>query len=300
MSIINSQLSILQTPVNCRPLPFRIDHTSQLMLMGSCFSDAIGSKLQQSGIPTLVNPFGTLFNPISIALCLERVLNNTPMSDDDLVLHDGIWHSWLHHSRFSSTDRQGCLDRCNQSIGEARQFLASADCLIITFGTAYLFQLADDGRVVSNCHKVPAQRFRRRLASPEEIVGRWSPLMEHIAQFNPNIHIVFTVSPIRHMADGAHGNQISKSTLLLAEEQLVETATTLPYPPSYFPSYEIMMDQLRDYRFYDRDMVHPSDLAIDLIFQQFQNATMDNKTIEDCATAIRHHKQSQHRDIVKS
>ena len=270
----------LYTPVAVTPSPVRISHQTPLMLLGSCFSDNIGLKLQQSGFDVLSNPFGTLYNPLSIALVLSR------------------------HSRFSNPDLDICLQLCNKAIHAAHNQLIRKPVLIITFGTAYTFFLTDGplaGQPVANCHKLPPQNFCRTLLSLQQILDTWHPLLQRLT--NLGIQTIFTVSPIRHIADGLHQNQISKSTLHLAIQSLLN-----PDPndsPSnnnahYYPSYEILLDQLRDYRFYARDMCHPSDLAVDIIWQHFQETHMTPATIQQNILNTKKAKQSLHTPIISN
>ncbi len=287
----------LSTPVTIEPSQYTVSHQTPLLLMGSCFTDHIGQRLIQSGFEVLCNPFGTLYNPCSVAACMQQALRNEPITEQHLVYHDGLWHSWLHHSRFSHPDKTECLNRCNDSIVQTHNFLAQQPTIIITFGTAYIFSLvAPDAapqmshRVVANCHKLPSGMFERRRLSIFEIVNLWGDMVVQLESAGV-ARIIFTVSPIRHMADGAHGNQLSKSTLLMAVDRLIEL-----YPIcSYFDSYEILLDELRDYRFYDRDMCHPSSLAVDIIWERFQQTFMTAQTIELARQYERQQRQSLHR-----
>ena len=285
----------LTTPVETILSPLRIDHSTPLLLLGSCFSDEVGTRLKQAGFNVLCNPFGTLYNPLSIALALRHAVEDCEIGSEWLVHADGLWHSWMHHSRFSHPEQDTCIARCNQSIHQTHQFLNQQPVLIVTFGTAYSFFLHTDsvappmqGQVVANCHKLPAAMFTRRRITLEEIAAAWQP-------FTTLHPVVFTVSPIRHMADGAHGNQLSKSTLLLSVEQL------LNFCPDwhYFNSYEILMDELRDYRFYARDMYHPSDLAIDIVWQRFQDTYMSPQTQIRCRQEEKAARQALHRPILQ-
>ena len=285
----------LTTPVDIAPSPLRIDHNTPLLLMGSCFSDEIGGRLQRAGFEVLCNPFGTLYNPLSIAIALHHALDDREIDTDWLIHRDGLWHSWMHHSRFSHADHDTCLAQCNQSIHQAHDFLQRSPVTIITFGTAYCFSLQGDGvppamqgQVVANCHKLPAAMFTRRRITEEEIVDTW----QAFTALHPTL---FTVSPIRHMADGAHGNQLSKSTLLLAVDRLVGLCPDW----RYFDSYEILMDELRDYRFYARDMCHPSDLAVDIVWQRFQDTYMSLQTQSRCRQEEKAARQALHRPIVQ-
>lgn len=288
----------LSTPVSIPILnsQFTITHDSPILLLGSCFTDAIGQKLSDAGFDTLCNPFGTLFNPISIAKCLSRAIYNNPIDKSFMVQRDGLWHSWLHHTRFSHPDLDTALRQCNESISRTYDFLSRNPLLICTFGTAYTFTLTDAypelcGQVVANCHKVPAQAFTRRKVSIDEIIAAWQPIIAHFESNDTNI--LFTVSPIRHLADGAHGNQLSKSTLLLAVDQLVGQSTYC----EYFPSYEILLDELRDYRFYARDLCHPSDIAVDIIWQHFQDAYLTTETQQRCRQYEQARRQLRHNPI---
>lgn len=252
-----------------------IAHGHRIVMMGSCFSDNIGERLRQELFDVEVNPFGTLYNPASIAVALHRLIDNKAVDSSSLFNHNGMWHSFSHHSTFSGADHDEVLKNINQTIDRAHHSLQEAETLIVTFGTAYVYTLVETGDVVANCHKLPAARFNRRSMSVAEIVTLWSEVIERLRQFNQSIKIIFTVSPIRHLADGMHGNQLSKSTLLLAVEQLCKTFSGVAV---YFPSYEIMMDDLRDYRFYASDMTHPSDVAVDYIYKLFGETFMPDST----------------------
>lgn len=286
----------LYTPVEDTPLPFRIDHTSSIVSIGSCFSDEIGQRLAGGGFEICLNPFGTLYNPASIANALHRIIDDREITIHDLVQHDGLWHSWHHHGSFSRPTAEECLEACNTSIHQAHLALQKASILIVTFGTAWVFERAETGTeaVVANCHKLPPQNFVRRKMAVDEIVALWQPLLDKLTQAfsQSNIQTVFTVSPIRHMADGAHGNQLSKSTLLLAIDQLIHS----PKHSSihYFPAYEIVLDELRDYRFYGPDLTHPSPLAADIVYERFQQATMSPATIQQAHNNEKQHKREKH------
>lgn len=249
----------LLTPVVLPPQDLTIDLSTPLLSFGSCFADEMGSRLLRDGFDILCNPFGTLYNPLSIAKDLQLALTGNPLPEESLVFHDSLWHSWLHHSRFSSPSRDECLARCNASIRSAHNQLQRNPILLITFGTAWVFY--HEGKVVSNCHKIPPQQFERRRLSVEEIVAVWNPLIDRLHA--GGVQTVFTVSPVRHLADTAHGNQLSKATLLLSVDRLTQRGA------GYYPSYEILLDELRDYRFFARDMCHPSELAADIVYERF-------------------------------
>lgn len=276
----------LNTPVPVPPMPFRIDFDCGIVSLGSCFSDEIGTRLKEGGFRIEANPFGTLYNPASIANALDRIIACREVTEADLVQHDGLWHSWHHHGSFSHPTINETLEACNTSLHRAHEALLSARLLMITFGTAWVFKLNGQG-VVANCHKLPADNFVRRKMSVDEIVSLWQPLLKKLRTHNSELTTIFTVSPIRHMADGAHGNQLSKATLLLAVEQLASCG-------HYFPSYEIILDELRDYRFFGPDMTHPSPLAVDIVYDRFQQATMSPATIQQAHNNAKAARRQRH------
>ena len=238
----------LTTPVLASRMPFKLDFASGIVTLGSCFADEMGSRLQESDFHIEVNPFGPLYNPASIAEALYRLIEDRSIGREDLVKHEDLWHSWHHHGSFSHSTPGATLVACNSRIHRAHMALKEANLLMITFGTAWVFERsAENGerRVVANCHKLPPQEFVRRRMTVEEIVALWRPLLETLHAYYPELHLLFSVSPIRHMADGAHGNQLSKSTLLLAVDELLSLYSPLS-TLHYFPAYEIVLDELRD------------------------------------------------------
>lgn len=284
----------LNTPVNVSPLPVHIDVGSVVVSLGSCFADEIGQRMLRDGFNVDVNPFGTLYNPASVAAALGRLVDDCEVEASDLVQHDGLFHSWHHHGSFSRPSVEETLDVCNNRIHAAHNSLMKADVLLVTFGTAWVFERKMENgvrNVVANCHKLPASTFERRRMSVDEIVELWRPLMQKLSTFNPHLSTIFTVSPIRHMADGAHGNQLSKSTLLLAIDKLLTERMPQIH---YFPAYEIVLDELRDYRFYAADMAHPSPLASDIVYSRFQQATMSLATIQQAHNNAKQAKRAGH------
>lgn len=251
-----------------------IAHDGVITMLGSCFSDNIGRRLQDALFDVEVNPFGTLYNPASIALALQDLINCREFCINDLFEYQGRYHSFSHHSSFSGVNADDVISRINDKIDGASERLKRSRVLIITFGTAYVYEYKKTQSVVSNCHKLPASNFSRRSMAVDEIVSLWSKLIVKIREINPEINIIVTVSPIRHLADGAHENQLSKSTLLLAVNKLCHELDNV----IYFPAYEIMMDDLRDYRFYASDMIHPSDVAIGYIYEIFSQSFFSEET----------------------
>ena len=201
-------------------VPFEIDFATGIVSLGSCFSDEIGARLRDGDFHIEQNPFGTLYNPASIAAALRRLMYDEEIGEKDLVEHEGLWHSGHHHGSFSRVTKEECLEACNSRLHQAHQALKEARLLMITFGSAWVYER--EGQVVANCHKLPQENFVRRMLTVDDIVAMWRPLMEELRTCYPRLHVLFTVSPIRHMGDGMHGNQLSKSTLLLAVDALVD------------------------------------------------------------------------------
>ncbi|MCR4828565.1 MAG: GSCFA domain-containing protein [Bacteroidales bacterium] len=281
------------TPVPVERSAMTLSHSSRLLLMGSCFTENIGKRLEDSRFVTMVNPFGIVYNPLSIADGLRRCLDGETIGEEHLVLHDGLWHSWLHHGAFSSSGKQQCLEACNASLQKAHRFLQQCDCVLITLGSAWCYALADNPQqIVANCHKVPANRFVKRMATVDEVVTAWEPLLQRLGKQGKQV--LFTVSPVRHQAYGAHGNQLGKAVLLLAVQRLMESHGDCCH---YFPAYEIVMDELRDYRWYADDLLHPSAMAEEIIWQRFQATYMDEETVKLCETAEKLNRLEDHRPL---
>ncbi|MEG1586223.1 MAG: GSCFA domain-containing protein [Bacteroidales bacterium] len=254
--------------------PVQIDYSKKMLLLGSCFSEHIGNWLDRHFMDVMVNPFGILYNPASIARSLKILLDEKEYTASDLFEHNGYFHSFDHHSRFSETNQEAMLNHLNQTRKQATKQLLEADILLITFGTAWVYTKQENEQVVSNCHKLPDKLFARRRMEIEEIVSEWKELSDRLFQLNPRLNIIFTVSPIRHLKDTLHGNQLSKSTLLLAIDQLQHVSQQM----DYFPAYELLTDDLRDYRFYASDMVHPSETAILYIQKKFADSYFPDAT----------------------
>ena len=243
------------------------------MVMGSCFAEHIGKRLADMKWRAELNPFGVLYNPLSISEALMRLMKFRQYGDEELTCFpDGGWSTWLHHSRYSHSVKEMALATINASLEAGSRALAEADMLVITWGTAWVYQLRNTGEVVGNCHKVPEREFVRYRLSVEEIVAEYTQLLGRLWALNPKVRVLFTVSPVRHLKDTLHGNQLSKATLLLAVDELCRR-----YPDRlhYFPAYEIVMDELRDYRFYAEDMAHPSAQAVEYVWERFVEHVTD-------------------------
>ncbi len=251
-----------------------ISYRDNLLLFGSCFTENSGNKLSAHKFKADINPFGILYNPYSIENAINILLKKKQFTEDDLFFHNGIWNSFSHHGSFSDISKEVCLLKINDRINSTSNILKEVDHLLITFGTAWIYELKETNQIVANCHKLPEKTFNRRRLNVKEIADSYTHLLTDIYSLNPSVNIIFTVSPIRHWKDGAHENQLSKSTLLLAIAQLQEKFNNI----QYFPAYEIVMDELRDYRFYEEDMLHPSKVAINYIWERFSDTYFSIET----------------------
>lgn len=305
----------LFTRVDIPASSIRIDYTSRIAFFGSCFAENIASKFTGLGFRTLVNPLGIIYNPLSIEQTVEAVAGEgynrtasegcgTNLNCTDRVFFDGEkWSSWDAHGLLSTTTRDECIARLERARNRAREFLKNADVVFITLGSAYVYFLKEDGRAVANCHRQNTDLFERRLITVDEATAAMENTLAKLKSINPKMHVVFTVSPLRHMGDGAHGNTLSKATLQLAVNNVINKVTTVPsassgtLPVSYFPSYEIMIDELRDYRFYANDMIHLSATAEDYIFERMQQTYFDEATIANTKRVEKFMKAASHRIV---
>ncbi len=289
----------LQTIVDCKPSERKIGYEDKILMLGSCFSDEIGEQMKQRNMSVTCNPFGTLYNPLSIANALNFQIFQS--SNFPLVYHDGLWHSMMHHGSFSRPTREEAEEAVKASIETMQNALQEATVVIVTFGTAWIYEM--NGEIVGNCHKLTADRFTRRRLSVDEIVAAWQPIIERYS----DRHWIFTVSPIRHVKDGLHENQLSKATLLMAIEHLTAeggltversySGAVIQRSVHYFPSYEILLDELRDYRFYADDLVHPSSLAVNYIWERFVDTFCTPQTRNEMIIQHKRWKQTQHRPL---
>lgn len=281
------------TKVDIEDNGWRIGYPDKVMLMGSCFTDNIGEKLQKLKFQVDINPFGIIYNPLSISKSIRILLSDKIYGQGDLFEHNGIWGSFDHHGQFSATSPDVALDNINQRLQASRQFLKETRYLVITLGTSWVYERKETGETVSNCHKFPSDIFTRYRLTPGEIVAEFRDLLTHLWKFNSDLRILFTVSPIRHWKDGATGNQLSKATLLLAIDRL--TTGFGKEHCSYFPAYEIMMDELRDYRFYAPDLLHPNPIAIDHIWNRFGHLFFEKGTLNLSEKIMKIIKASEHK-----
>ncbi len=283
----------LQTQVDVPQSRIRLSYDDKVLLLGSCFSDNIGQIMKNMGFDVRVNPFGTLYNPVSVCNSIRRLDSAVPFSEEECVQMGAgseLYCSFSHHTAAARRTKEAFLEDANSALAGDSEFFRSADIVLITLGTSWVFKHNETGEIVSNCLKRDAKEFTRECLN----LKMSTTLLDSVVSRYPDKKFIFTVSPIRHLKDGAHGNMISKSSLLLAEENVIGKH---PDRCEYFPAYEIMMDELRDYRFYADDMVHPSTLAVNYIWERFCDFTMDETTREELLQHKKAYQQSQHRTI---
>lgn len=275
----------LMTSVTLDPAPFSLSFQDRIVVLGSCFADELGGRLATAGFDVLCNPFGTLYNPVSIGNAVARLRSGVPFGPEDVVEMGANAEkqcSFWHHTSFARDTAEAFLDHANQALAEASAFWKDANRVIITLGTAWAFRFNETGETVANCLKRPAAEFTRYRLT----VAQTAAILQGLLQRNPDKQFLFTVSPIRHLADGARGNQLSKSTLLLATEG---------HP--YFPAYEIMMDELRDYRWWAEDMVHPTKQAAAYLCDRFLEWTLPAQERDLYESRMKEWRRSQHRPL---
>ena len=281
----------LRTTFTIEPSQDKITYNDRVMFIGSCFASSIGSQMEMGHIPVMINPAGAVFNPVSVSNTLDTITEQREFLLEDLHFHDGIWLSFYHYTDFSSEDPAMVLEKINRKSKEAVDFLKNARFLFVTFGTARVYIWKETGLIVSNCHKIPSGQFETQMLTVDEIVTLWTEQLDKLQSLFPQLVVVFTISPVRHWKDGAHGNQVSKSVLFLAVEELLKHKID----PKYFPAYELVMDDLRDYRFYSEDMLHPSSSAINYIWEAFTGCYLDSKTIRTWNEVVKITKACNHR-----
>lgn len=286
----------LRTIIKTEPSDIKISHASPVAFIGSCFAAEIAGKMAEGKMSVLANPFGTVYNPVSISNTLSAIIEKREFDEKDLFKYRERYLSLLHYTSFSSDDPIRLLDQINSTVSASHDFLGKAEVLFVTFGTARVYRLRDTGMIVSNCHKMPGKLFLQELLDIDEIVLMWTKLLDRLKAFNKDIKVIFTVSPVRHLKDGAHGNQVSKSVLFLAVEKLLSH----PASGGYFPAYEILMDDLRDYRYYAEDMLHPSSTAVDYIWKEFAGCYLTPEAISVWKEARRITKGMNHRFLTDS
>jgi lysophospholipase L1-like esterase len=253
-----------------------ISYNSKIFLFGSCFSENIGSKIEYFKFENTINPFGILFHPIAIEMLITNIVNEKIYTEKDIFFHNERWHCYEAHSELSNPSKEDLLLKLNAAISTANTQLKEVSHIIITLGTSWTYRLIETDTVVANCHKVPQKKFLKELLLIDEITNSLEAIITLIKSVNNNIEIIFTVSPVRHLKDGFVENMRSKSHLLSAIHQVVTPRDHI----HYFPSYEVMMDDLRDYRFYSSDMIHPNETAITYIWEAFKTVWIHEKSTD--------------------
>lgn len=251
----------------------QIDHNSNLLLLGSCFTNNIGKKLDYFKFQNTQNPFGILFHPKAIETLIENSVNKKEYTDNDIFFANEQWHCFDAHSKLSNTSKDSLIKILNKQIASTNKLIQESTHIIITIGTAWVYRFIESDKIVANCHKVPQKQFDKKLLSVDEIVNSLKNILNLILGLNNKASVIFTVSPIRHIKDGFIENTQSKAHILAAIHQVINSQAY------YFPSYEIMMDELRDYRFYTEDMIHPNETAINYIWEKFQQVWISDKSL---------------------
>lgn len=264
-----------------KPLPKLINHQHKLFLIGSCFTENIGEKLKKNKFSVFENPNGILFNPVSVSETVINVIDNKQYTKNDLFEYNEAWHSWQHHSKFSGVSVEETLQKINSSTTQAHAYLKNADYLLITLGSAWIYTLTNKalnatvGTVAANNHKAPADWFERKLPDTAQLITVLVTMLNKLGMFNPNIQVIFTISPVRHLREGVIENNRSKAALITTIHYLIDNLPKL----YYFPAYELVIDDLRDYRFYAEDLVHPNYAATNYVWDKFLGACMQKDTL---------------------
>jgi len=258
----------------------QIDYKSNILLLGSCFVENIGKKLEYFKFQNTINPFGILFHPKAIETLISNALNQREYTEKDIFFHNERWHCFDAHSVLSSISKKDLLEKLNSKLELTNKQIHESTHLIITLGTAWIYKHIESNQIVANCHKVPQKHFRKVILSVDEIISILESIETQIRSVKPNIKCIYTVSPVRHLKDGFIENQQSKAHLITAIHQFLNCKSEIVNRNSvYFPSYEIMMDELRDYRFYAEDMMHPNKTAINYIWEKFQQVWIASKAL---------------------
>jgi lysophospholipase L1-like esterase len=271
-----------------------IDYNSKVISFGSCFAENMAEKFDYFKFQNTTNPFGIIFNPVSIEKIISRVVKQELYTEKDVFFSNERWHSYEVHSDLSNSDREELLETLNKAISETFKHLKEASHIIITYGTSWVYRNIESDEIVANCHKVPQKQFLKELLPVEVIQKSIQNTINLIQTLNPDVNFIFTVSPVRHIKDGFAENQLSKSHLFAGLHQVLKTHNSEFIIANYFPSYEIMMDELRDYRFYTEDMLHPNQIAIDYIWKLFgenyisENSIATMQEVDEIQKSLRH------------
>lgn len=282
-----------RTEVHIADFHHKITHHDALFSIGSCFSDNIGNKLVRYKFNCLTNPFGVLFNPISISNNILDSISDKTDFEKNIFEFNNLWHSWNHHGKFSRESKDELLQEILKTAEEVKNHLLKSSYIFVTLGTAWVYKHLENSLVVANCHKVPNKKFEKRLLTVEEVEQSLNQLIEAIHLCNPHTNFVFTVSPIRHWKDGAFENTVSKSHLFAALHSIVQKYSRC----HYFPAYEMLIDDLRDYRFYASDMLHPSEQAIQYIWDKFTASFLEKNSLTLCSELEKVLRMMEHKTL---
>ena len=297
-----SAIDDLTTPVHPSPYETKITYADAIIMAGSCFAEHINEKMLRYKYDVLSNPFGILFNPVSIARSFERIANHEFYQDSELIFHDGLYHSLDHHGSYSGKDKTTVLNSINSAMEKAAKYLSSCKFVFVSLGSAKVHRYRETSAIAGNCHKIPQSSFDSYRLTVDECIAAIERTVKAIRKNLQDVHIIWTVSPVRHLKDGVEENQRSKATLILAIDQHLKDKQN----EAYFPAYEIMMDSLRDYRFYERDLTHPSSLAVDIIWDIFEDTYLDPQDksnrvlIEKVRRAMEHRIIHDNKEALKS
>ena len=286
-------MDAFRTEVSAPEFNFSVDHNDHVFMVGSCFTENVGDRLRRKKFELCTNPFGIHFNPFSIMNSLERMLGNRPYQEADLVKSGEHWVSLDHHGRFNNRSIEECLEGINKEMNLGRIALEKANAVFVTLGSAWVYEYKETGHLVANCHKIPNRQFTKRILSFQETNLILAQIPELLKAHGIQAEVIFTVSPIRHWKDGPSQNQRSKSTLISAVHNVVDQYDNC----HYFPSYEMMMDDLRDYRFYKTDMLHPTEQALDYVWMKFEESFFSDETRIICKELLQVIQASEHRPM---
>lgn len=286
-----STIDQLSTIVTVQPFHPRVTYKDGIVMVGSCFAEHMERKLSRYKYNVLCNPFGILYNPASLATSFERIVHNDYYGQEELVYHDGLYHSMDHHGSFSGPDANDTLKKINSGIEEAHAHMQNSQFIFVSLGTSRVYRYKATGKIAGNNHKIPMTHFEQQIMATDDCYQELEKIYRSVKQLSPQAHLIWTVSPIRHIKDGLIENQRSKAALILA----IEKFTTSVHDTAYFPAYEIMIDQLRDYRFYARDLIHPSEMAVDIIWDIFSQTYLDQQESQHHTSIEKIKKAMEHR-----
>ncbi|MEZ4803997.1 MAG: GSCFA domain-containing protein [Bacteroidia bacterium] len=272
-------------------LEIKLDFKDEIIFTGSCFSDHISKRMKEEGFRTFAQPNGVVFNPISLLESFKRTFSHCDYTEGDLIFNNGYWHSAFHHGSFSEVNKTDVLKNINHRLHEFRNALKNCKFIFVTFGSSYVYQSIENKTIFANCHKLPQNLFTKNLLSVSDIFKSWEPIVKKLKEQSPGTQIIFTVSPVKHLKDGVIENNISKSTLILAIHELLKFNSNV----KYFPAYELINDDLRDYRFYDSDGAHPNSDAIEYVYQKLKHSVFSSDAISFSEDMSKYNKLLKHK-----